>query len=136
VLFHGDYNYLPVKDALMSRRNVMVYGGELRREYIPINNIKRILFRFDQAGIAKKFPDADVDNETDIVKKMKVCLSDDEHIIALARVSKARLLCSEDTLLHRDFKNKKLIDSPRGKIYQTRKHIPILNENCNNCKYH
>lgn len=136
VLFHDDYHYLPVKKALMARRNVMVYGGKLKREYIPVTNIRRILFKFDQAGIAKVFPDVDVDNQTDIIKKMKTCVSNDEHIIALARVSGARLLCSEDSSLHTDFKCKKLIDSPRGKIYQTRKHISILNENCDNEKYH
>lgn len=45
--------------------------------------------------------------------------SDDPHILALARVSGARLLYSNDKNLQQDFKNKKLIDQPRGKVYST-----------------
>ena len=45
--------------------------------------------------------------------------SDDPHIVALAQVSGARLLYSNDKDLQQDFKNKKLIDRPRGKVYST-----------------
>ena len=45
--------------------------------------------------------------------------SDDIHIIALAQISGARLLYSNDKTLHKDFKKKKLLDNPRGKIYST-----------------
>ena len=48
-------------------------------------------------------------------------LSNDVHIIALAQVSGARLLYSKDKALHKDFRNKELIDRPRGKIYSTLK---------------
>ena len=47
------------------------------------------------------------------------CISDDPHVIALARVSGARLLYSNDKDLHKDFKNKALINKPLGKIYTT-----------------
>ena len=47
------------------------------------------------------------------------CLSNDPHIIALGQISGARLLYSNDKKLHVDFKNKLLIDEPRGKIYST-----------------
>lgn len=43
--------------------------------------------------------------------------SDDPHVLALARVSGARLLYTGDTDLIADFKDKKIIDSPRGKVY-------------------
>ncbi len=48
-----------------------------------------------------------------------VCGSDDEHIIALAQVSGARLLFTNDDALTGDFKEKRLIDGPRGKVYST-----------------
>ena len=48
------------------------------------------------------------------------CISDDPHVIALAQVSGARLLYSNDQDLHRDFRNKRLIDGPRGSVYSTR----------------
>lgn len=48
-----------------------------------------------------------------------LCESDDEHIIALAQISGARLLFTNDQALTRDFKKKRLIDAPRGKAYST-----------------
>ena len=47
------------------------------------------------------------------------CRSNDTHVIALAQISGARLLYSNDKDLYVDFKNKHLIDEPRGKIYST-----------------
>ena len=46
-------------------------------------------------------------------------VSNDAHVIALAQVSGARLLYSNDSDLQDDFKDKSLIDSPRGRIYTT-----------------
>ena len=43
--------------------------------------------------------------------------SDDPHVIALAQVSGARLLYTKDEDLRQDFKNKEILDNPRGKIY-------------------
>ena len=136
VLIYDDPDYLLVKNALINHRNVMVYGGKLRREYIQSKKIRRILIAFDRAGIAKAFEDNLVDDETQIVIGLNICRSNDEHIIALARISGARLLCSEDIKLHADFKNKSLINSPRGKIYQDPRHVPVLNHNCVNCNHH
>ena len=47
------------------------------------------------------------------------CLSNDTHVIALAQTSGARLLYSNDKNLQVDFKDKRLIDEPRGKVYST-----------------
>lgn len=45
--------------------------------------------------------------------------SDDPHILALAQVSGARLLYSNDSDLHKDFKNSELINRPGGRVYST-----------------
>ena len=45
------------------------------------------------------------------------CRSNDEHIIALAQISGARLLYSGDQMLHVDFRDASLLDNPRGRIY-------------------
>jgi hypothetical protein len=136
VLLHDDPDYLPVTNALFDHKNLMVYGGKLRREYFQSNKIKRIVLRLDQAGIAKAIKESLVDNEAQAVVGLDICRSDDEHIIALARVSGARLLCSEDQDLHADFGNRTLINTPRGKIYQNQGHIGVLNSNCVNCNHH
>ena len=49
--------------------------------------------------------------------------SDDEHIIALAMVANVKVLVSNDTALHRDFKNRDLVG---GKVYQTARHKHLL----------
>ena len=45
------------------------------------------------------------------------CRSNDEHIIALAQISGARLLFSGDQRLHMDFRDADLLNDPRGRIY-------------------
>ena len=46
-------------------------------------------------------------------------MSDDEHVLALALVSGARLLYTNDAALISDFKNRTIVATPRGKIYTT-----------------
>ncbi len=60
-----------------------------------------------------------VDTETNHIQSHGACESDDPHVIALAQVSGARLLYSNDRALQQDFKDKRLIDEPRGKVYST-----------------
>lgn len=74
--------------------------------------------------------DAEVDQETAAVKASGLCRSNDEHVIALARIGKVRLLCARDKDLERDFKSKALIDEPRGKIYNRRSHDDLIREFC------
>ena len=68
------------------------------------------------------------------------CHSNDTHVIALAQISGARLLYSNDKDLHDDFGNKRLIDRSRGKVYSTNErkdfssvHARLLN-NRNLCR--
>ena len=68
------------------------------------------------------------------------CHSNDTHVIALAQITGARLLYSNDKDLQEDFGNKRLIDRPRGKVYSTNErkdftsvHARLLN-NLNLCR--
>ena len=53
-------------------------------------------------------------------------LSDDPHVLALARATGTRLLYTTDQDLIADFKNKKLIDVPRGKVYSGAQNAALL----------
>lgn len=108
----------------------IVYGGELRREYLRRKDMMEQLAALDRKGQAKIISDAEVDNETEAVKASGLCRSNDEHVIALARVAKVRLLCADDTALKQDFKTKTLIDKPRGKVYNRKSHKELLREFC------
>ncbi len=130
----NDPDYRIIHDILLKKKLQMVYGGGLRREYLKVSKVTRIVRMLDQAGIAKLIPDKDVDAQDKEVKKQAQCKSNDTHIIALALVSKARLLCSADHELHADFKNPLIISKPRGRIYQSPEHVDLLKRKCAVCK--
>ena len=108
----------------------LVYGGHLRVEYLRVEAVRRALRVLDQAGRARQISDAVVDAEQKSVEQMSICVSNDTHIIALARTANVRLLCSHDQALHTDFTNKKLIDEPRGKVYQKAAHKHLIKKFC------
>ena len=129
----GDPDFANLHGYLFGTGGIRVairYGGKLRREYERVTWIRSVLRILDQAGRAIIEPDEGVDAETKKVKASGLCSSDDEHVIALARVSGVRALCSHDKALHTDFTTKELIDVPRGRVYQNGKHDHILRECC------
>lgn len=106
---------------LVSGGGPMVVGGtKLRKELFGPN--PRGEHRFAELLRASRITlvrDGEVDRLANELRELEVCRSDDEHIIALAQVSRARLLYSNDGDLHRDFKNRDLLNNPRGKVYST-----------------
>lgn len=96
-----------------------VTGGKLLDEQHLHTSAWRWIVEARRAGKAKIIEMERANLLADQLKNENCCESDDQHIIALAQISGARLLYSNDRTLHKDFKNKKLIDNPRGKIYST-----------------
>jgi hypothetical protein len=130
----NDPDLMKIRTLMLTRKLVVVYGGELAREYAKVRAVAHVVKLLDQAGIARKYNDKAVDDEDQQVKKLNLCVSNDTHVIALARVAGARMLCSADQGLHADFKTKKLIDKPRGRIYQNATHDGLLKRKCVKCK--
>jgi len=108
----------------------IVYGGELRREYLKRPKVMKQLVELDRRGRARVVSDALVDEETAALRVSGLCQSNDVHVIALARVGKVGLLCTCDNNLKKDFKTKALIDKPRGKVYNRKSHKELLREFC------
>lgn len=109
----------------------LVYGGtKFLKEYSKNHAVFRMVATLDRAGKAFKIDDGLVDNEEEAIKISGLCSADDEHIIVLARVSNIRLLCSHDQELHGDFTDKRLLDTPRGKVYQNTSHNALLRRFC------
>jgi len=95
----------------------LVVGGKLRGE---LNKIGAFCEWQKQAVLAGRITNADdvvVDKRVCELEKRNACASNDQHIIALADVSGARLLYTNDRKLQEDFKNPDLIKKPRGRIY-------------------
>jgi hypothetical protein len=129
VLRGDDPNFHTLREGLHGRsalRIRMAYGGRLRREYERSQALIRLLATLDRAGRAFKVDDREVDSEELRIEQSRLCVSDDPHIIALAFVAKVRLLCSKDEALHSDFTNQRLLDAPRGKVYQDPSHAHLL----------
>ena len=104
-------------DWLDSKNGRLVVGGKLLRELDGAGVPKDWLQQAAQAGRVRYFDDREIDNKTE--ELAPGCRSDDPHIVALARISGARLLYSDDGRLHGDFKNSGLIDNPHGAVYST-----------------
>ena len=105
---------------LDSGRGQLIVGGQLRRELAGTQAFRLWLQQALLEGRARSVNDQEVEERTTALKQAGVCRSDDPHIVALAQLSNARLLYSNDDDLRQDFGNKQLIDQPRGKVYSTK----------------
>lgn len=93
----------------------LVVGGRLRKELAANGAFKEWLRQALLRGSVRDTPDRQVDDEARAVASREDLRSNDEHVLALARLSGARLLCSRDEALREDFRNRKLLAEPRGK---------------------
>ena len=96
--------------------------GELLLEELASTRARIWLRQAGIAGRVKVIRKEKVREKTRQLHEQKVCKSNDAHIIALAQITRARLLYSNDRQLHQDFKNRELINNPKGKVYSTYRH--------------
>lgn len=111
----ADVDAEPIHAWLRRGRGVVVYstGGAFARELG--RRARERLAQYVRAGMATLVSsDRFKDDEDSLRDRIR---SDDPHVLALARASGARLLYTADGNLISDFKNKQLIDGPRGKVY-------------------
>lgn len=125
-----DADFDPVRIALTRGKQVLVVGGQLRREYLGYSSLRRFLVELDRMGSLRIVRDHSVDELTDSINAVDLCESNDAHLIALAQISGARILCTSDDAAARDFTRKSLIDNPRGKVYRRRAHRHLLARAC------
>lgn len=101
-------------------RGVLVVGGRL---YEELDGHSPDFRRWaSQAILARqmRIEDEDLVNAKERqIRNAGQHRSDDPHVLALAHVSGARLLYSNDRDLQQDFGDRGLIDHPRGKVYST-----------------
>ena len=106
----------------------LALGGRLRNELVGDGTQTGSANFRDWLRTAGTFgrllePAGDVDVETRLLDSTRnsrgdrLCRSNDPHVLALARVSGARLPFTNDGNLMRDFQNNEIIRRPPGKIY-------------------
>ena len=99
------------------------YGKELK-------DFEHKLRSYYQSGQAKLYTEEQIAPEEKKVREINKHKSNDVHILALARASGARLLCTGDKKLITDFTNTKIIlPKPKGKIYPRTKRRDFLKKN-------
>jgi hypothetical protein len=109
----------------LKKDGILVYGGHLALELSRHDQARRLLVELGRAGRAIREDDEAVREDESRVHAMEECTSNDQHVIALARVSGARVLYTEDQALMNDFGNPRLLH-PKGKIYRRAKHRRLL----------
>jgi predicted nucleic acid-binding protein len=123
-----DTAYEKLRSVIFSNRITLVHGGKLTEEYHKAG-VLNVIALLAQSGRAFKVSNELIDRQ--LMEIADSCESNDSHIIALARADRlqARVLVTNDQALQRDFKNKSLIDNPRGTIYSPSRHPKSL-QNC------
>ncbi len=105
----------------------LVAAGKLLRELAANDEVRKKLVELERAGRLRSADAERLHREERRLRAAAVCLSNDTHILALAIVSGTRTLATNDNTLATDFKNKQIIDQPRGRIYRDpTKHAHLL----------
>lgn len=112
-----------------SAKGVLVYstGGKFNDELG--RKARQKLAVYVQAGRARLVSPNRVADDANRLQASGRLRSDDAHVLALARASGARLLYTADAALIDDFKDRDLIDKPRGKIYSNAGNSNLLTAN-------
>lgn len=129
LVFGDDAEFGPVREALFLGRPkpwTLAHGGKLTDELKAVNAAWSALIALDRAGSVIVVASPDVELEIARLVKQRVCRSNDIHVVAVGRLSKARLLCSRDQNLIADFTDSRLISRPRGRVYQNHTHARLL----------
>ena len=119
-----DEDSAPIRQWLDKGGN-LVYstGSTFAREVV--GRAKEKLAGYVRAGKARVVPKEQFIKDECSLSHVGL-RSDDPHVLALARASGVRLLYTGDTNLIADFKDKKFIDKPRGKVYSKAANANLL----------
>ena len=91
-------------------------GGRLYNELANHGNFEKWAEIAIADGRVRRFPREELEAEEKRLPEEGI-KSNDAHVIALARVSGARILYSDDGDLRDDFRNLSLVPRPRGRLY-------------------
>lgn len=102
---------------LRTGKGKVIVGGKLLEELGNSHQLQ--ISGLIRAGIALRIDSNQVQAKTQQIARKGISRSNDAHVLALAQISGARLLYTNDRNLQQDFRDKRLIDKPRGTVYTT-----------------
>ncbi len=127
-------SFFPLRKDIQSGRFVLVYGGRLADEYQKCSaSMQKILLELGRAGKTLRVSVDRIQAETITLKTDGFCVSNDVHVLALARASGARVVCTSDDDLKKDFKNPQIVSKPRGKVWSAAAHKTMRKRMCTKC---
>ena len=106
----------PVVEWLTNGKGKLATGGK-NLEELSLASLTRFLGQLERKGSLVRFSKLDISDKESCVRDL--IASDDPHVIALALVSKVRLLVSNDNLLIQDFKSATIMSGKPGKVFKT-----------------
>ena len=112
-------------DSVNNKHHRLALGGRLSRELGEYQRFKLWYRRAIRYGFVREVDDRTVNDRTDQLLDDSECISNDHHVIALALVSGARLLFTNDYDLQSDFNNRAVVSGPRGRVYTTVVHDEV-----------
>ncbi len=105
------FNWLEKPDARL------VVGGKLWEELNKHRKFEKWAVEAQRSRRVRRYSDdAIATEEGDLPTALR---SNDPHVIALARTSRARVLYSKDKKLGEDFRDPKLVPKPKGRLLPT-----------------
>ncbi len=109
------------RDWLDGGRGQLVVGGKVLEELVRNRNFARWLLEARRMSArVRQIGGERIREHQEELARSGVLRSDDEHVIALALVSGARLLYTDDARLQHDFANLAVMRDPPGRIYTSR----------------
>ena len=102
---------------LEESRARLIVGGKLYEELAENMAFIEWSATAVKDGRVRYFKKDEVERETIRLSRNWPGKSDDQHVIALAQVSKARVLYAHDSDLRDDFRDPALLSNPRGRLY-------------------
>ena len=97
----------------------LAIGGHLYEEMKREPNARSWFYTSVGRGAVHRIGEDKITERQRHLERTEQLRSNDAHVIALAQLSGARLLYSNDRKLNEDFRNKNIINCPSGHVYTT-----------------
>jgi hypothetical protein len=125
----------PVIKWLFKGDGKLVHGGKLTKELLKVSKAGSALVELRKN---RRAIDIEAEDPSAFAAALAWCKgrcrSNDPHVVAIARLSGARTLVTNDKQAMQDFKDKVLVPTPPGKIYQRTKHAKRLLTHTPGCR--
>lgn len=125
--YHNDFK--PVKDWIINGKGKIVYGGTRYLE--ELGKYRKIFALYNAARKAHYINNAEVDEDENFVsEQIQHPNFDDQHLVALLRVSGCKLICSLDERAYEFFRHETFFNPARKrpKIYNQLSCQALLND--------